>query len=357
MLALAVMCALGLPAGFVLLWRIPRCNLADAGVMPDVSLIVPARNEERNLPQLLSSLTAARLSPAEAIVVDDSSQDSTAEIAGGYGARVLQGKALPPGWTGKTWACWQGAQVAHADSLLFVDADTWFEPGGFDRAVSFFRSHADGNTAVSLVPFHVTHAWYEELSLFFNLLMTFGAGGFGLLGKPRLFGQSLLISRELYERSGGHAAVRSAILENFELSSRVVRAGGHCVCVAGRGVLNVRMFPDGFAQLREGWIKAFAQGAAESDGRVLAVSIYWLSALSSTFFGALFLHGSARGLFLLLYAAFAFQVYAFARQIGTFRWVSCVLYPVPLVFFFGLFTQSLIRRALKQKVTWRGREL
>lgn len=290
----------------------------------------------------------------EIIVVNDGSTDGTSLVARAHHARVIESRPLLPGWTGKTWACFQGAEAAMGDSLLFLDADTWFTSSGFDRLMA---AHPSRDVALSLLPFHVTRKSYEELSLFFNLLMAFGAGGFGSLGGPRLFGQSLLISRQLYERCGGHAAVRGTILENLVMSQTVEMAEGRCRCLGGRGVLNVRMFPEGFRQLREGWIKAFAAGAAASDPRVLGVSIFWLSALCSTFLLLLLLHGFWRAPFAVLYVCFAAQVYWFARQIGTFRVLTCVLFPVPLLFFFGLFTQSLVRRLLKQQVTWRGRQL
>jgi 4,4'-diaponeurosporenoate glycosyltransferase len=210
---------------------------------------------------------------------------------------------------------------------------------------------------MSVLPYHVTREAYEELSLFFNLLMVFGAGGFGRLGRARLFGQSLLISRELYQRSGGHAAVRGTILENLAMSKWVEAAGGKCSCLGGRGTLQMRMFPAGIRQLCEGWTKAFTSGAAATDPLVLAVSVFWLSDLGATAAFAMLLHAPWRWTFAGLYACFAAQLFWFARQIGTFRAITCLLYPIPLVFFFGLFTGAVIRRLLKQKVTWRGRQL
>ena len=89
--------------------------------------------------------------------------------------------------------------------IVFLDADTWFEPGGFETIISSYRK-LPGEVALSILPFQVTQKPYEGLSLFFSLLVAFGAGGFGLFGSGRLFGQSLIISRSLYESSGGHAA-------------------------------------------------------------------------------------------------------------------------------------------------------
>lgn len=349
--------ALGLPVGLILLSRVPLCPANGAASKIIASVIIPARNEEHNLPRLLDSLWQSSVTPHEVIVVDDSSQDATAAVAAAGGATVLAARPLPAGWTGKTWACFQGAEIASGDVLVFLDADTWFSPQGFGRLLSAYAAQRSDLFAVSLLPFHDLRASYEELSLFFNLLMAFGAGGFGLLGGGLLFGQSLVISRALYDKSGGHAAVRRQILENVALADRIEAVGGKCACLGARGVLNVRMFPDGFKQLWESWVKAFADGAAASDGRILALSISWLSALSGIFLVLLFASGPMRWAAASLYACSAIEVWWLVRQIGRFSLFTCALYPVALLFFFALFAQSLVRRTFKRQVTWRGRRL
>jgi len=351
------LCALGLAAALPLLRRIPLCP---AGVPPSstrISIIIPARNEEHNLPRLLSSIKTAKSPTPEIIVIDDGSTDATAAVAARAGATVLIGRALPHGWTGKTWACAQGAERASGDLLLFLDADTWFAPQGLDRLLSAGQQHSSQPVALSLLPYHLTEAGYEELSLFFNLLMAFGAGGFSTMAKPKLFGQCLLISRDLYETSGGHSAVRSRILENLAMADRIEAAGGRCVCFGGRGTLQVRMFPEGLAQLCESWKKAFADGAAASDSTILALAIGWLAALCAIFLLLCFTPGPLRFAAAALYVVAAAQVLWSSRQIGTFGWTTALLYPIPLVFFFGLFTSSLISRILKRQVTWRGRQV
>jgi glycosyltransferase involved in cell wall biosynthesis len=99
-------------AGFLLLTRLGRCHGAGSPERtPVVSVIIPARNEEHNLPTLLRSLATQPLKPHEIIVVDDGSTDRTAELARQLGAMVVASKPLPEGWRGKTWACHQGART------------------------------------------------------------------------------------------------------------------------------------------------------------------------------------------------------------------------------------------------------
>ena len=114
--------------GCLFLARIPYCTAnGDKTVSrPSVSIIIPARNEEKTLPQLLASVKKQRLQPAEIIVVDDHSQDRTRAVAEGAGARVVESKPLPRGWVGKMWSCYQGAEAAKeklCDLVVKADAD------------------------------------------------------------------------------------------------------------------------------------------------------------------------------------------------------------------------------------------
>ena len=357
MAVLVAVCALGLPVGFLQLWKVRLCRGSGADGTGAVSVVIPARNEEHNLPRLLESLRAGRRGLREVIVVDDSSVDGTATAARAAGATVIASRSLPAGWTGKNWACWQGAEAATGDAFLFLDADTWFAPEGLGGVLSAYSALAREPVAISVLPFHVMREPYEQLSLFFNLMMAFGAGGFGLWGEEKLFGQSLVIGRPLYRRIEGHAAVAGNILEHVAMSKNVKAWGGRCVCMGGRGALNMRMFPEGFGQLYEGWTKAFSRGAAETDGVVLGMAVYWLSALCLTLLLVLLSTGMWRLLFAAVYVSFALQTFWIARQLGTFRLLTCLLYPLALGFFFALFAVSFWLRFSKRKVRWRGRQL
>ena len=107
-------------AGFLVLGRLRQCVSAavwESASVEGLSIIIPARNEEENLPTLLRSLAAQSVRPGEIIVVDDASTDHTAEVARQNGARVVNSLPLPEGWRGKTWACHQGAQAAAGQKL------------------------------------------------------------------------------------------------------------------------------------------------------------------------------------------------------------------------------------------------
>jgi 4,4'-diaponeurosporenoate glycosyltransferase len=342
MILLAITLALW-SSGFLLLARLRRRG--GHGLPGDstaVSVIIPARNEEHNLPTLLRSLASQPVKPREIIVVDDGSTDRTAELARQLGATVIASQPLPDGWRGKTWACHQGAQAATGGRLLFLDADTWFEPDGLARVLSGYSGGA-----FSAGPYHAVRKPYEDLSLFFNVNMIVGT-------VPRgLFGQMLLVDRESYRRVGGHESVKGRILENFWLAEQF-RAAGIPVCSeCGRGVFSFRMYPNGPRELVEGWTKGFASGAGQTPRGTLLVVVAWMTGLMLPPILCL-----ATGDWLWwgsVYLLCAAQVAWLGRWVGAFRWYTALLYPAPLIFFFAVFARSAIRSG--KSVNWKGREI
>jgi 4,4'-diaponeurosporenoate glycosyltransferase len=330
-------------AGFLLLPRLRGCTRKDAlAKLPALSVIIPARNEAHNLPKLLHSLASQSLKPREIIVVDDGSTDRTAELARQLGATVIPSQPLPDSWRGKPWACHQGAQAATGDLLLFVDADTWFEPDGLAHILS---GYAGG--ACSVGPYHAVRKPYEHLSLFFNFNMTVGTVPSGL------FGQMLLVDRTSYQRVHGHETVKGRILENFFLAGQFQAAGIPVRSGTGRGVFSFRMYPNGPRELVQGWTKGFAAGAGQTPRDVLFLVVAWMIGLMFAPLGWLMTGDWLRwGAVYLLCAA---QVNWFSRQVGAFRWFSAVLYPLPLIFFFAIFAWSAARSG--KQVTWKGREI
>jgi len=304
-----------------------------------VSIIIPARNEAKNLPRLIHSIRAQKIWPLEVLVVDDESEDHTAEIADAMGARALKSEPLPEGWRGKTWACHQGAKAARGDYLLFLDADTWLEDHGFKQMVAL---HGGGALAVG--PWHQVEESYEWLSLFFNLAMVAGTVPDGL------FGQCLLISREDYEKCGGHEKVRGEVLENLQLARHLNEAGIAVRSIPGRGIVNFRMYPEGFAQVIEGWTKGFASGAQGSSRHALWTVVLWMIGLMGSAVGLVVAHNAV---WILLYLVYALQVALLGRKVGSFPPLIGLLFPLPLLFFFLVFTRSAIKSG--RDVTWKGR--
>ena len=328
-------------AGFHFLARIwPGHQAAPQSHLPHpLSIIVPARNEEHNLTALLRSINAQSVRPLEVLVVDDASTDRTAEVARSLGATVLTSQPLPEGWRGKAWACQQGANSARGNVLLFVDADTWFEVDGLQRILNSYISGA-----LSVGPHHAVRRPYEQLSIFFNLIMAVSTVPHGL------FGQMLLVDRESYLRAGGHEAAKGRVLENFCLAKTFRHAGIPVRSRTGPGEISFRMYPHGLAEVIEGWTKGFSSGAQQTPKPLLLLIVAWLSGMMLPI-GLL----QSSPWAYMLYLLYAAQLGVMFRRIGSFRWYTALLYPLPLLFFFAIFSWSALRSG--RKVVWKGRSI
>jgi len=353
--------------GIFLMWRIPTLRRKEraaprAAPWPRLSVIIPARNEALRISPLLASLAQQSAAPHEILVVDDNSSDDTAAVARRLGARVLPGQPLPPGWAGKNWACWQGAQQSAGDLLLFLDADTWLEPQALAGLVEA-RERCGGLLTVQ--PYHVTRAAYEQLSAFFNIVLMASLNAFTPLRrwlKPGGgFGPCLLCPREEYFALGGHSVVKEEVLEDLALAKRALRRGIPVACYGGRGAVSFRMYPGGLRDLLEGWSKGFGAGAFSVQIPFLILSSAWITGLFRALgdlLRALFAPGMTNiGWAAPMYALFALQVAWMLARIGRFRAWTSALYPIPLLFFALVMARSFVLIHILHRVTWRGRTI
>src|SRR5271157_3390072 len=127
---------------------------------PEVSVIIPARNEEACLADCLRTLAGQSGPSYEIIVVDDHSTDRTRAIAESFAVRVVTADALPAGWSGKCNAAWSGAEVAKGKWLLFTDADTKHAPDSISRGLQEAQEH--GADLLSYSPKHEVHTVAER---------------------------------------------------------------------------------------------------------------------------------------------------------------------------------------------------
>lgn len=335
--------------GWWLLWRLPRPSAGGAD-LAGTTVVVPARNEAANLARLLPTIRDAAV---EVIVVDDQSEDGTADVARAHGATVLATEGPPAGWTGKAWACASGAAAATGQRLVFLDADVVVEPGGLGRVVAEQRRRGG---LVSVLPWHEVPRPHEQLSAMFNLVAPMAVDAFGAFGGRRAargaFGPCIALDRELYERSGGHGAehVRGAVLDDVELARAVQAVGADVHLFGGRGSgLRFRMYPTGLGPLIEGWTKNFAGGAASTRPTTILLVVVWLSGLIAATLRP--------GPFGLVYAAYAVQLLVLLRRVGGYSRLTALLFPIPVAFFVLVFLRSVVRTFVRREVRWRGRDI
>lgn len=237
-----------------------------------VSVIVPARNEEANLPTLLASLLATSYSPLEILLVDDRSTDGTAEIARDCAARdarvrVVHGEELPAGWFGKPWACVQGYRAARGDLLLFTDADTHHAPELLGRAVAALE--AERAELVTVMGRLVCLSFWERVIqpiVFALLAFRYTPTAVNAARRARdviANGQFILVTRAGYAAVGTHAAVRQEVAEDLALAQCYFRAGRKRFLAHGDEFLATRMYRD-LAGIVEGWSKNVYVGGRRS---------------------------------------------------------------------------------------------
>ena len=248
---------------------------------PRVSVLVPARNEERNIEACVSSLLEQNYPDYEVIVLDDHSSDETLRILTNLAGKdsllqIIEGRTLPDGWLGKHWACHQLDQAATGELILFVDADTRHTPDMLmDSVSSLLAEQAD---LVTAFPREEVVTWGERL-----LVPIIGFGIFTfipirMVQKLRLsalsitIGQFMLFRRAAYDAIGGYEAVRTEIVDDMELGRRIISSGLEWRLLDGTHHVTCRMYRS-FWEAVGGFSKSLF---AVFDYRILPYFLGWL---------------------------------------------------------------------------------
>lgn len=344
---------LGFKPSEVLLVDSPM-NAADT-TPPQVSIIIPARNEEASLGSCLESLVSQTGVSFEVIVVNDHSTDRTAEIAAVFpGARIIDAGPLPSGWTGKNNAVACGARAARGEWLLFTDADTVHLTGSLKRALA----EAKENSAdlLSYSPEQIAVTFWEMATLpvvFAELARQYPPSKVSDPNSPAAAanGQYILVKREAYDAIGGHAAVASNILEDVALA-RAMKASGHKIRFRyAPTFVRTRMYRN-FQQLREGWTKNLALLFPNPGWlAVKTLSLWmipWLIAISQGFLGSRRWWWSPLFVISVLCLAWRLQRANFSSNAS----LLAALFGMPMFAYLLLRSKKMHR---KGTVTWKGR--
>ncbi len=323
----------------------------------ELAVLIPARNEERNIESAVQAVLASRGVSLTLHVLDDGSTDRTPEILRRVAdprMHVLAGSPLPPGWSGKQHACAALAEAAAEPLLVFVDADVRLAPDALARIAGYMQEHP-GVALASGFPRQITVGWAEMLLLpliHFLLLgylpmfrmQTSNAPGFGAG-----CGQLLAVRKPAYLQAGGHAAIRASLHDGVMLPRAFRRAGFLTDLFDATGFATCRMYENTPA-LWEGLTKNATEGMAKpvalpvwtvllGGGHVLPFVLLLVSPSAAAALAC----ACSLGLRLLLAARF--------RQ----SWLSAVLQPFGVAALLALQWVALCRRAIGRKASWRGR--
>ena len=341
---------------------------------PRIAVIVPARNEARNIRRCVEALLAQDYPNYAVYVIDDRSTDATPAILAELAARdprlvVIQAPPLPAGWAGKPHALVQGVRAAGAAAgwYCFVDADTFAQPGLLTAAYTAAQSH--GAALFSLFTRQALGTFWERTVMplvFSALAVGFPPSKVNDPARPEAIanGQFILIERGAYEAVGGHTALRGSITEDKDLAERVKRSGRRLLIADGRALVETRMYTS-LPEMWEGWTKNIYLGLQGRFGLLLFGALVALS-------GALALPGwlLAGGLWLALGGGLpALIVLAeallAALVIVAVRARVSVLFEIPAIYaltlplgaliFAAMMATSALRGLSGRGVRWKGR--
>ena len=334
--------------------RSSQARLEAAGVvcMHSVVVVIPARNEERSLPLLLADIRAQTSLPRQIIVVDDESDDRTAELAHGGGATVVPVPSRPAGWNPKVWALTVGADHAVAETLVFLDADVRLDPVALAALVADVTRLGG---LVSVAPQHCATTALEGLSALCNVIAVAG-GGPGLHRQSRgAVGSCIAISRADYERIGGHAGTPGTIVDDLDLAAAATRHGLPVTLRRGAMLVTMRSYPDGPAALVDGWSKNLAAGATRTQPVVVLAVGAWIATLVLPITAGLAHHWGAAA---VLWAVVSLHTAWLTHCVGRFnRFVVSVAAPLAAVFTTALTLRSFALAITGRAVAWKGRRL
>lgn len=338
---------------------------------PFVSIIVPARDEERNVEACVRAALAQDYPDFEVVVVDDGSADATPSILARLASRsrrlrVVQGEGLPPAWTGKCFAVHQGAVHARGEWLLFLDADVVLEPDAVAAAVALARER--GIHLLSVWPRQQLRTPAEQIVQAVVMAMYYFGELYHRLEWPpglasgRANGQFLLAEAVAYRAVGGHEAVRGSVIEDHDLELAFRNAGFVAATANGALIARIRMY-SGIGEVWQGWSKntfaAMRHGVLESLGAAVIVGLLSIGpAVLAAAAIAESLHGAG-------WTSTSSLALASWSLLGVARWRLAALVPASWIYLptvplggavvLGILVNSALRYTTRSGVRWKGR--
>ena len=337
----------------------PELAAARPEAAPEVSIVVPARDEAASIEACLRSLLEQDFADVfRVILVDDGSSDGTGAIARAIGdprLTVITGAARPAGWSGKLWAVAQGVAAASGALVLLTDADIVHDPRHLATLVA--KAERDGLDLVSemvalncLSP--AERALVPAFVFFFQLLYPFARVNDPMNATAAAAGGTMLIRKRALDRIGGIEAVRGALIDDVALAAAVKRGGriwlGHTKLAR-----SLRPYPGPIEVWRMVARTAYVQlrfSPLLLAATVLGLALVWLVPPATAIFG----HGAAHPIGLLAWVMASGSYLPTLRRFGlSVLWAPFL--PLVALFYMAATLGSAIDHHCGRGVVWRGR--
>jgi cellulose synthase/poly-beta-1,6-N-acetylglucosamine synthase-like glycosyltransferase len=331
--------------------------------LPELTVIVPARNEAAAIESTLGSLLAQTI-PLRVIAVDDRSSDGTGEIMDRVAARplpegkqltVIHVRELPDGWLGKNHALALAARQATTPWMLFTDGDVQFAPDSLERAVHYAESAGAGHFV--MLPTPILHTRGERMMMSFLQVVVVVAASLWRIPDPKAKRESIgvgafnLIRREVYDGVGGFEALRMEVLEDVRLGYTVKRKGYRQGVAFGPGLARVHWAPGAMGIVSNLTKNAFAVFQFRVPlllGACVMLTVMCLAPVAG-WFGS----DSCR-LACAVVLAMQLVMYSYYRRFSHFsRWYA-LTYPVAGMMFVYSLLRSVWTTLWQGGVIWRG---
>lgn len=340
--------------------------------LPLISVIIPARDECRNIERCLQALFAQTYPNFELIVVDDRSSDETPLILAKLAQvdkclHILHGEELPDGWAGKPHALVQGAQLAQGEWLCFMDADTFAEPellmSAYDMALE------QGADMFSILTEQELGSFWERTILPLVFMgLSYGFPAQRVNDPARLDaisnGQFILIKSTVYNKIGGHGAVKDRVDEDKAIAAIVKHAGFRLVLADGRKVARTRMYTT-LPEMWEGWTKNIYPGLQDRPWLLLFGAVLGLVVtigLPLWLFGSLAWlgQGGGRAAWIVAIEAAAMWGYLLFLRLRAGWYFGlpagyAFTFPLGAMIFTAMMFASVFKIISGSGVTWKGR--
>lgn len=330
------------------------------GSLPRVSIIIPARNEERNVEEALASVLALDYGNLEIDVVDDRSTDRTGEILDRMATadprlRTVHVRELPPGWLGKNHALWLGAEKATGEYFLFTDADVVMDPSTLRRAVGLMEEdRLDHLTASPVI---------ERRGLLFEMFIGVFSLFFSIFVKPWKvkdpkspkhvgIGAFNLVRAEAYRAAGGHKAIAMRPDDDLKLGKILKKNGFRQELVYGQGLLRVEWYTS-IRELIQGLMKNAFSGVDYRVSVIVLSTILQLTVYVWPFLALVLTSGTTRWLNLASVATLLTLCWANAPLAGVRRWHG-IGFPLASLLFLYILWRATLLTLWNDGIDWRG---
>lgn len=345
------------------------CTSPQAECSEPVSVLVPARNEEQVLDGFIRNILASRGVQLELVVLDDASTDSTAQRVSQWSdrdprVRLVHGKKLPQGWCGKQHACYQLAESARFDTLLFLDADVTVQPDAIARSVAFLnRSKVDLGSGFPHQETPTVAGWLLLPLIHFILLGYLPLSRSRLSNDPSLAagcGQLFVTTRSAYDKAGGHAAIKSSLHDGIMLPRAFRKAGLQTDIFDASTIASCRMY-----ETNRDVLQGITKNATEGIGAPRTIVPFTILLGGGVVVPALLLICILSGIsqsWIVITAIFPGLILSyFPRLITLNRFKqsagSVFFHPLAVGIFLAVQWFALGRRLLGIKTSWKGRSL